>query len=160
MNIIFLDIDGVLCTPLSTRISEFLHLPLERQVFDPVGLFWLRWLVRHTSAKIVLSSSWRDAVYMQDDPLCRALVEDLYTRLSKNKTPIADITPLTGGKGEEIAVWLECHPCDQYVILDDYDCFESVPEVRSHWIRIPDSAGLRHREAKKALRMLSEKEQR
>lgn len=56
-NIIFLDIDGVVCTTLSTRLSELLRLPLERQIFDPLALFWLRWLVRRSGAKIILCSS-------------------------------------------------------------------------------------------------------
>lgn len=51
-NVIFLDIDGVVCTTLSTRLSYLLRLPLERQIFDPLALFWLRWLVRHSGAKI------------------------------------------------------------------------------------------------------------
>ncbi len=40
--VIFLDIDGVICTDLSTRLSALLRLPLERQIFDPLTLFWLR----------------------------------------------------------------------------------------------------------------------
>ena len=61
-NVIFLDIDGVVCTTLSTRLSDLLRLPLERQIFDPLALFWLRWLVRRSGAKIILCSSWRDAL--------------------------------------------------------------------------------------------------
>lgn len=153
MRAIFLDIDGVLCTPLSAKLSERFRLPLERQLFDPVGLYWLRWLTRRADAKIVLSSSWRDALYM-DDPLCRAMIGNLYDRLARNRTPIYDVTPLLGSKGEEIAAWLREHPCKNYVALDDYDCFDNAPEVRAHWIPIPDSAGLRRREAKAALRAL------
>ena len=92
---------------------------------------------------------------MEDDPICRALINDLYTRLAKNKTPIADVTPLMGSKGEEIALWLRDKPPKKYVILDDYDCFRTEPEIRAHWIKIPDSAGLRRREAVRALRTLN-----
>ncbi len=153
--IIFLDIDGVICTTLSTRLSALFRLPLERQIFDPLALFWLRWLVRKTGAKIVLCSSWRDAL-MIDDPLCKAFVGNLYGRLAQNGTPIADAAPQlpSGDKGEEILTWLEKNPCARYVVLDDHDCFVLGPQVREHWVPIPVDRGLRRREAKTALRLL------
>lgn len=153
--IIFLDIDGVICTTLSTRLSALLRLPLERQRFDPLALFWLRWLVRHTDAKIVLCSSWRDALTV-DDPLCRAFIGNLYNRLARNGTPIADAAPQlpNGDKGEDILEWLAEHPCRQYVVLDDHDCFTLGPQVRGHWVPIPVDRGLRRREAKAALQLL------
>lgn len=154
-NIIFLDIDGVLCTPLSLRLNRLLRLPIDRQRFDPLALFWLRRLVRRSGAEIILSSSWRDGL-TTDDPFCRSIIENLYARLAANGTPIAGAAPLlpTGDKGGEIALWLRHNPCRQYVILDDHDCFASCPEVRTHWVPVPDSRGLRRREAGAALRFL------
>ena len=154
-TVIFLDIDGVICTRLSTNISMLLRLPLERQLFDPLSLFWLRWLVRHSGAKIVLSSSWRDALEV-DDPLCRAFIKNLYGCLARNQTPIADAAPRLPScdKGEEILEWLDKHPCSQYVILDDHDCFALGPQVRERWVPVPVDRGLRRREAKAALRLL------
>ena len=90
--VLFLDIDGVICTTLSTCLSALLRLPLERQIFDPLALFWLRRLVRRTGAEIVLCSSWRDALEA-DDPLCRAFIANLYEALARNGTPIADAAP-------------------------------------------------------------------
>lgn len=151
--VIFLDIDGVICTTLSTRLSALLRLPLERQIFDPAALFWLRWLVRWSGAEIVLCSSWRDALTV-DDPLSRAFIGNLYDRLSRNGTPIADAAPRlpSGDKGEEILAWLAEHPGRRYVVLDDHDCFALGPRVRERWIRIPGA--LRRREAKAALSLL------
>ena len=156
--VIFLDIDGVICTVLSTRLSGLLRLPLERQIFDPVALFWLRWLVRRSGAEIILCSSWRDALTV-DDPLCRAFIGNLYDSLAQNGTPIAGAAPRlpSGDKGEEILAWLAGHPCKQYVVLDDHDCFALGPQVREHWIPIPENRGLRRREAKAALGLLLRK---
>lgn len=156
--VIFLDIDGVICTTLSTRLSGLLRLPPERQMFDPLALFWLRWLVRHSAARIVLCSSWRDALAV-DDPLCRAFIENLYNRLARNETPIADAAPQrsSGDKGEDILAWLAEHPCTQYVVLDDHDCFTLGPQVREHWVPIPADRGLRRKEAKAALQLLNQK---
>ena len=153
--VIFLDIDGVICTTLSTRLSGLLRLPPERQVFDPAALFWLRWLVRRSGAAVVLCSSWRDALEV-DDPLCRAFIRNLYDCLARNRTPIADAAPrlASGDKGEEILAWLKAHPARRYVVLDDHDCFALGPEVRARWVPIPENRGLRRREAKAALRLL------
>ena len=157
-NVIFLDIDGVVCTTLSTRISHLLRLPLERQIFDPIALFWLRRLTRCGGARIILCSSWRDALEV-DDPLCRAFIENLYDRLSRNGTPIVDAAPQlpNGDKGEDILAWLSKNVCARYVVLDDHDCFALGPQVRAHWVPIPVNRGLRRREARTALRVLKGK---
>lgn len=156
--VIFLDIDGVICTTLSTRLSALLRLPLERQIFDPAALFWLRWLVRRSGAEIVLCSSWRDALTV-DDPLPRAFIRNLYDSLARNGTPIADAAPRlpSGDKGEEILAWLAGRPDQQYVVLDDHDCFALGPRVREHWVPIPADRGLRCAEAKAALNLLLQK---
>lgn len=153
--VIFLDVDGVICTMLSTRLSALLRLPLERQVFDPLALFWLRWLARRSGAEIMLCSSWRDALEV-DDPLSRAFIGNLYKRLSRNGTPIAGAVPRlpSGDKGEEILAWLAERPREKYVILDDYDCFARGPAARERWVPIPESRGLRGREARAALKLL------
>ena len=150
--VIFLDIDGVICTTLSTRISNFLRLPPERQIFDPLSLYWLRRLVRRTGARIVLCSSWRDALTV-DDPLCRAFIGNLYRCLERNGTPIADAAPQVGCKGDDILAWLAAHPQERYAVLDDHDCF--VPEVRPYWVPVPENRGLRRREALAALKLLT-----
>ena len=154
-TVIFLDIDGVVCTTLSVRLTTLLRLPLERQVFDPLALFWLRWLVWRSGGIIVLCSSWRDALTV-DDPLCKAFIGNLYDRLARNKTSIADAAPQlpNGDKGEDILAWLAEHPCKRYVVLDDHDCFSLGPQVRAHWIPVPVDKGLRRREAKAALKLL------
>ncbi len=154
--VIFLDIDGVICTTLSTRISNFLRLPLERQIFDPLSLYWLRRLVRRTGARVVLCSSWRDAL-TSDDPLCRAFIGNLYRQLEKNGTPVSDAAPQMdhGDKGEDILTWLEAHPCQRYAVLDDHDCFALGPSVRAHWVAVPENRGLRRREALAAEKLLT-----
>lgn len=157
---IFLDIDGVICTTLSTRLSGLLRLPLERQLFDPPALFWLRRLVRRSGAAVVLCSSWRDALEV-DDPLCRAFIGNLYEALARNGTPVQEAAPRLpyGDKGAEISLWLSDHPGERYVILDDHDCFAQAPEVRKNWIPIPENRGLRRREARAALKLLMKTEE-
>ena len=154
--VIFLDIDGVLCTPLSFRLNSLLRLPVERQRFDPIALFWLRRLVKRTGAQLVLSSSWRNGLYVDDD-WCRAITQNLYDRLARNKTPLMDATPIhdRGDKSTEITAWLEQHPHTRYIILDDNDyCFEREPSVQKNWIPVPSDKGLRYPVYKISLRRL------
>ena len=156
MKVIFLDIDGVICTPRSLRLSGWLGLPMERQRFDPAALFWLRWLVRRSGAELALCSSWRDAFTM-DDPVSRALIHTLYGRLARNRTPLSHAVPQlpSGDKGAEIAAWLAAHDCTAFAILDDHDYFSPASGVQGHWVPVPGERGLRYREARAALRLLT-----
>lgn len=158
MGIIFLDVDGVLCTPLSFALSRLFRLPMDRQAFDPAALFWLRRLVKATGAAVVLSSSWRVELYLEE-PVCRAAVENLYAALAKNGTPIAGSTPLLpdADKGAEIAAWLETHPTQTYAVLDDRDCFAGFPAVGEHWVPVDPARGLRYRNYLAARRLLCPK---
>lgn len=157
MTVLFLDIDGVVCTTLSTRLSALLRRPLERQIFDPLALYWLRRVARRTGAEIILCSSWRDALEV-DDPLCRAFIANLYDSLARNGTPIVDAAPRlpSGNKGEEILAWLAERPGARYAILDDHDRF--VPEVRPRWVPVPENRGLRRKQARAAMKLLLEEE--
>ena len=153
MDAIFLDIDGVLATPLSDRLNALLRRMPFDQLFDPAALWQLRRLVHRTGAAVVLSSTWRDGLYI---PECRPLTDNLYARLAANGTPICDATPMlsSGGKGSEIAAWLARHPCRRFVILDDHDCFADVPALRSRWVPVPSATGLRAAQARRALQLL------
>lgn len=153
--VIFLDIDGVLCTPFSFWLNRLFRLPIERQCFDPIALFWLRRLVKRTGAQLVLSSSWRNGLYI-DDAWCRAITQNLYDRLARNKTPLMDATPIhdRGDKSTEITAWLEQHPHTHYIILDDNNCFALTPSVRARWIPVPEHKGLRYPVYKISLRKL------
>ena len=157
MDAIFLDIDGVLATPLSDRLNALLRRMPFDQLFDPAALWQLRRLVHRTGAAVVLSSTWRDGLYI---PECRPLtIASLPTQsnvLAANGTPICDATPMlyAGGKGREIAAWLARHPCRRFVILDDHDCFADVPALRSRWVPVPSATGLRAAQARRALQLL------
>ena len=155
-NVLFLDIDGVVCSPLSLRLNRLLRRPLERELFDPVAFYWLRWIVRRTGAAVVLSSTWRDGLMMMDDPVFSGILGNLFASMDRNGTPVEDVTPLAmeGDKGSEIAHWLDCTPVERYAVLDDHDCFGSRQEVRQRWVPVPDSRGLRRREAAAVMRLL------
>ena len=150
--VLFLDVDGVLCTPLSVRLDQVFRRPMDRQFFDPVALFWLQKLVRRTGAQVVLSSSWRYA--LEDGDLFTGhILQNLYDCLAAHGAPVAGIAPILGvSKGEEIAAWVTDHPPAPYVILDDRaDEFAAVPALRPHLVLVDSRGGFRRRDFRRAL---------
>lgn len=138
MNVIFLDIDGVI-QPLGSqerhshdlvalrerlateRSSEFLTL----DQYD-IGAVYYDWpaknvsaikrLCREGNAQIVISSAWRRSKTLQQ-------LQRLFS-LHELETWVIDLTPDLEGNGrtraDEIQAWLEIHPeVTNYVILDD-----------------------------------------
>ncbi len=157
MKLIFLDVDGVIATPLSFSLSRFLRKKDTDQVFDPLSLFWLRRLCRRTGALVILSSTWRDALTM-DDPWADALYENLRRTLQNNGTPIADTTPLlmTGDRSLEIGAYLDAHPAEAFAVLDDSPWFIERRDVAERLVRIRNSRGIRRPHYLAALRLLEE----
>jgi hypothetical protein len=106
MNVIFLDVDGVLNT-----VGLLYHYGFEYIDEDMVEL--LSKLVVKTGAKIVLSSTWRL------DKKSRRLVDEA---LARQGMSVLDRTPKIEGafRSEEISDWLGRHPeVVRYAIIDD-----------------------------------------
>jgi len=107
MKIIFLDIDGVL-NVINQGRDEFGHK------FNPKFVANLKTIIDQTDAKIVISSTWRNAGLAKMQLMWE--VRDL-------PGDVIDITPnfrhTNSPRGEEIAEWLRLNQVDQYVILDD-----------------------------------------
>lgn len=156
MKAIFLDIDGVVATPLSVRVSYRLGRGPERQWYDPFSLCYLGRLVRRTGATVVLASNWRSALE-GGLPFEREVMSNLFGQLERFGAPISDWTPIgvAGDRSAEIGAWLDEHPCEAWVILDDMARFASRPEVaEGHLVRIEDSGGIRRRHFRQALSIL------
>ena len=159
--VLFLDVDGVLCTPLSVRLDWLLRRPMDRQCFDPIALFWLERLVRRTGAQVVLSSSWRYSLE-DGDPLTGRILHNLYACLAAHGAPVAGIAPILGvSKGEEIAAWLAGHPGRSCAILDDRaDEFAAAPALRPRLVLVDGRRGLRRRDYRQALALLTDQTKR
>lgn len=124
MNIIFLDIDGVLRTENSDRYwSELCNRPIPQSVFDRLfskeSISILNEIIYITDAKVVITSTWRN----QHD--LRELI--LKFGLNKFRGEIIDVTRILGSRGEEIQEWLDTHKVDKYVVIDD-----SVSDILRH----------------------------
>lgn len=120
MRIIFLDIDGVLCTRRS-------HLAYGKEggiwhEWDPLGCHVLHRACTY-DAWIVVSSTWRKPMH-QDDLFEMLKKHSLfgYVYFPDWSTPVLD-----GPRGAEIAAWLAKHPevTDYRILDDDHDMLDS-----------------------------------
>jgi hypothetical protein len=114
MNVVFLDVDGV----LNGIESMLVHGSYNRLCAVRCGLVAL--LCREGKAKIVISSSWRNGD-----------TRGLQELFNSSRVGAACISPLIIGetprisgvvRGEEIRRWIESNTApDRYVIIDDDD---------------------------------------
>ena len=127
MKVIFLDVDGVLNSKDDLMIyrekNNIDHCILYAEVEDrPLKL--LKEIVDKTSAKIVVSSSWRIGCERsgKESIFGNKLFIKLESRLKDYDMDIYDITPSLGTRtqrGDEIREWLSKNPTDNFIILDD-----------------------------------------
>lgn len=112
-KIIFLDIDGVLCTCR----SQLAYGPRE---WDQVACDMIKNICESFDYKIVCSSSWRF-----DKKETKAFFEDY----GLNKFLHSDWTTIIQdleNRGQEIQQWIDTHNVEEYLIIDDdHDMLES-----------------------------------
>ncbi|MBO6306861.1 MAG: hypothetical protein J6M55_05080, partial [Paludibacteraceae bacterium] len=113
---ILLDIDGVITSEAYTRRCKAEKIQPNMfglDWFDPQCVEMLRRVIDKTSARIVLSSSWRDlGIYRMNKVW------------SENSLPgeLAGTTPeWVLIKKDAILEWIDGHADDKYVIIDDSD---------------------------------------
>ena len=126
MNVIFLDVDGVLNNAHTTdRVESYIGI-------DDNKVILLKQVVDYFDAKIVLSSTWRHEV---DNHIAKYLTG----KLEKQGLKIYDITPNIGWyvRAKEIATWLADeheYSIENIIILDDeyFNWYEY--QLEQYWV--------------------------
>lgn len=139
MNVLFLDIDGVLNSKRSTLASMLGYLPyppMSKQAI-PAAIHDIDWvavglvatLCKRYNAKIVLSSAWRETF----------TVEYLAEQFG---LPIIDATDTESDtRGNQIQRWLDKHPeVEFYAIVDDNSGMLSLQ--KDHFVQTDFDEGL------------------
>lgn len=173
MNVIFLDIDGVLNS--ERLLEQQLHLhrtavaetgPEHREAckcfdmeknIDPEAVEHLNRLIARTQSKVVISSSWRRLI---DAPeIERILKLCHFNGVIIGDTPDAmndlrfDMAPEDRDRGHEIAMWLKDHPeVERFVILDD--CCD-MAHLRYRLVQTDADVGLTADDVELAINMMS-----
>lgn len=173
MNVVFLDVDGVLNHENFLRVLDEQHRQLqhtrggkecdcyilENQI-DKASIARLNRLLEATGAKVVISSSWRKLL---DPPeLERVLVKHGFAGEIIGETPDGPNDPVftAGGimidrihRGHEIAHWLSQHPeVERFVILDDCSDME---HLKHRLVQTDVDVGLTDEDVELAIRMMS-----
>lgn len=114
-RVLFLDIDGVICTDRAYFASAQDRNKSILRTWDPVSIKLVERLCLDFDLKVVISSTWRHG--NRDVPLM-LLTHGFCGEFHKDdKTP----AKLSGtSRGHEIRMWLDKHPeVTQFVIIDD-----------------------------------------
>lgn len=121
MNVVFLDINGVLDT----------HENMD--VIDHGNLSRLKQLIDMFDAKVVISSSLKNTFYLTGH--FSKLLQGILDTLLESGIDVVGITPQGSNREEEIKMYLSNHPeISNYCILDDDYDMES---LREHLVKLP-----------------------
>lgn len=146
MNVLFLDIDGVLNNLAMYKCPNTVWRSNQTDIImDLDNMQCLKELVFLTGCKIVLSTSWR------------TLGNRIrYVFQEADLPPIEDATPVLGmnARAEEIQQYLLEHPdVDRYVILDDCDVFPG--DIHNHLVQTNPMTGLTMEDVRKACAIIT-----
>ena len=145
MNVLFLDYDGVVNTPMWDDGGQIVryNFPKDKKVNNFQAVQWISYFCRMYGYSIVVSSSWR--------------FEDNYEECLRNGGLWTDIkivgtTPyLYDNRQKEIERWLSEHPeVKNYLIIDDL-CYEGFSS--EHFIECDCHIGFTFREYLEAERL-------
>lgn len=162
MNIIFLDIDGVLnshetCTKEHARTGKNgfggFFKPTEKCTHDNV--LWgqelvdnLKYIVEKTQAVIVISSTWRKHFTIEK-------FNEMFALYNFTPTIIGRTKNLNRARGFEIQEWLNTNTIDSnYVILDDDN--DMLDIQKNNFINTDFNVGLTKQDAEKAVKILND----
>ncbi|CAF1256947.1 unnamed protein product [Adineta ricciae] len=127
LNIIFLDIDGVLC--LNRRMNQ-------------VCLENLKTIVDNTSARIVLSSSWKLF------PKSRTQIETSFREIG--------IDPIIGWTGTHNKTIDDDILIRKWIAIDDMDLLKLDPKrMQDHFVLTSEEHGITKENVQEAIRLLS-----
>lgn len=158
LNVVFLDIDGVLNTPQNAcKRYEGWKIGTDKsrdefgQLFCPKACLNLEYLCHTAEAKVVVSSTWRRAGLTKMQTMFQMRGIDI---------DVIDITPDFRQRGliqrgEEIEAWLKENNVDNYVIIDDDTDF--LPEQLNNFVNTDFEDGFNWRCMVNALKILMSK---
>ncbi len=141
MNLLFLDIDGVLNSDDSPVNEQFLYS------FSPDCVKVLNRILQKYQLKIVLSSSWR--MVFDTEKQNRIFKENGVVQMPYGQTPDLGYS----NRAKEIKAYLKNRKVENFLILDDMN----LQGFKHHFVRINPSTGLCENDLEKVDLVLREK---
>lgn len=150
MNVLFLDYDGVVNTPMWNDSGTHCGYAIRDKVNNFQAVQWVSELCQKYDLKIVVTSTWRfDPNYKEAliNGGLRSDIEIIGRTNNLNKAGERNI------RGKEIKEWLDSHKdVKKYIIIDDDRDFlkDQLPFLVKTW----SDVGFTHREFAKACSLL------
>lgn len=137
MNIIFLDIDGILNShkfEIERDInSTEAYIPYYSDI-DPKRIKLLQKILnKFPNIKIVISSSWRDSLSVKE-------FKNLFSHFGINSKYIIDKTSDNMNKQDSIKKWIKENNVNKFIILDDDNLFSLNDKLFNHFYKIKSSS--------------------
>lgn len=109
MNVVFLDIDGVLASWLK---MGNVNKDADGHFFEPDAIEALNKITNHIGGKIVISSTWRKSRTLE-------MFQDIFKRRGV-EAEVVGLTPeLDTGRADEIQQWIDENEVEYFIIIDD-----------------------------------------
>ena len=144
MNLLFLDIDGVMTCqeapahPLTTSSKIY--------PFSETSVHTLNTVLKQFSLKIILTSSWRTVFDVETQ--CQIFRENGVVQVPQGQTESVNFENRT----LEISRYLGTHPTKHFVILDDME----IKGFEQNFVRVPFNEGLTPAQLPQIQRILSQ----
>ena len=160
MNIVFLDVDGVLnCDTTKEKVTDYTGT--QYIGVDDVLVEKLAKIINATDSEIVLTSSWKTCwdVTMPNDEM-EPMAKYLVLKLKKQGLHIIDRT-IDRGKGDRgygIKRWLKRFPeVERWIVLDDQEFLDYEEQgILPHLIKTSFSCGLTDENVSDAIKFLTQ----
>ena len=175
--VIFLDVDGVLTSEqslldyhartLKDRIGDEGVITKNQVFWDESCMAMLRRILEASRARVVISSSWRNAHPLSDFSVMLALYGCPADVLAATpytiggglwRLGIERARTVRFSRGDEIQCWLDAHPeVDRYAVLDDFRpelMALPTPQGRERHVHVEERTGLTAADAAQAIALL------
>jgi hypothetical protein len=139
MRVVFLDIDGVLCTP---RAALALGDSGVIRAFDPIAIQFLNRLYEAAPYLLVMTSTWRRDIGAKTAVKASGCYAQFHTDWrTGDRWASGDIVESMHARPAEIRDWLEKNGPAEFLILDD-DPFAWTPEQASRVVECDSYDGI------------------
>lgn len=147
-KLVFLDIDGVLNDEYQPMVDAYVNGQYHG-FYSPVFVDRLNEITSKTGAEIVVSSTWRLGLSIDD---LKSLCHNMGIQCK-----VVGATPsmFKCKRGDEIEQYIKHNPVDKYVILDD-DTDMKFSQKLFHFVYINGYLGLQQPNVKRAIKILGE----
>jgi len=150
-NYIFLDIDGVLNSKRTNARGPYYNPGIGKKHLDILKI-----IAERTYGEIVLISDWRLS-FLPNDHMPK-MADYISQKFDSVKLPLAIVSENHRYelRVNEIANWIQNHPTDGYIIIDDCDWpgYE-MDTVKPHWVQTDSRKGLEEKHIEEAVAKMS-----